>query len=68
MKIYCEASGGKKFTTQGSEEGNIVTARVGSRAFILPKDDLEKGLSVFVQDWAFEKYSPIEHDSKLRRR
>ena len=68
MKIYCEGSGGKRFTIQGSEEGNIVTARVGGRAFILPKDDLESGLSVFVQDWTFEKYSPIEHDSKLRRR
>ena len=68
MKIYCEMPSGKRFTTQGSEEGNIVIARVGGRAFVLPKDDLERGLSVYVKDWAFEKYSPIEHDSKLRRR
>lgn len=66
MKIYCEMPSGKRFTTQGSEEGNIVTVRVGSRAFILPKDDLESSLSVYVQDWRFEKYSSIEHDSKLR--
>ena len=68
MKIYCEGSIGKRFTTQGSVEGNIVTARVGGRVFRLPREDLESGLSVYVQDWTFEKYSPIEHDSKLRRR
>ena len=66
MKLYCEMPSGKRFATQGSEEGNIVIARVGGRVLRLLKDDLEKGLSVFAQDWRFEKYSSIEHDSKLR--
>ena len=67
MKIYCEDLRGKRFTIQGSEEGNTVIVKVGGRVFRLPKDDLERGLSVIMtQDYIFEKYSPIEHDSKLR--
>lgn len=68
MKIYCEMPSGKRFTTQGSEEGNIVTVRTGGRTFKLSKGDLDERLAVLVQDWCFEKYSSIEHDSKLRRR
>lgn len=76
MKIYCENPYGKRFTIQGKEEGErvVVNAGVlkasggGGRVFRLSKDDLERGLSVCIQDWTFEKYSPIEHDSKLRRR
>ena len=66
MKIYCEMPSGKRFATQGAEEGEKVIVKVGSRAFRLPRGDLDEGFAVFVQDWTFEKYSSIEHDSKLR--
>ena len=65
MKIYCENPYGKRFTIQGSEEGEKVIVKL-SRVFRLSKNDLERGLSVITQDYIFEKYSPIEHDSKLR--
>lgn len=66
MKVYCEELNGKKrFATQGSIEGEWVVVQIGSRKFRLAKEDLERGLTVMVRGWNFEKYSTIEHDSKL---
>lgn len=65
MKIYCEASNGKRFATQGREEGNIVIVKVGGREVRLSSEELERGFTVIVGGWNFEKYSAIEHDSKL---
>lgn len=65
MKIYCEASNGKRFATQGSLEGEKVVVRVGGREFRLSREELERGFTVIVGGWNFEKYSAIEHDSKL---
>ena len=66
MKIYCEDVRRRRFTIQGKEEGEKVVVLTGRGVFRLPKDDLERGLSVLMQDYTFEKYSPVEHDSKLR--